>query len=199
MQASDVKFKKLKYVFRIIIIRLKQAGIGVSLGEHQDEFRFRGVAFFEMRRESRIVLCEQPVGEYLRLAAHLPHVNRRAENECVGMRNRVMNLLHVVVEKASPVSTFAAEATLAWFDVEIVEMPGLYFSSLFFRTFKYFVDGPGGVAFLARAGIESHHSHFISSMFHSFPRLIGRDVARKKNPNADTCTVAGARPGAGQA
>ena len=41
--------------------------------------------FFELRRESRMESCKQPVGEYLRLGTHLPHVNRRAENKGIGM------------------------------------------------------------------------------------------------------------------
>ena len=57
-----------------------------------------------MRRESRRDLRKQPVGEYLRLGTHLPHVNRRAENKGIGMLNRAIKFLHVVVDNTTPIA-----------------------------------------------------------------------------------------------
>jgi hypothetical protein len=118
-----------------------------------------------MRRESRSDLRKQPVGEYLRLATHLPHVNRRAENKGIGMLNCVIKFLHVVVDNTTMIAlAVAAQTTSAWFDIKIAAKPGLSFGALLFRTFEYFVYYPGRIAFFPWTCDKSDDFHIFCSL-----------------------------------
>ena len=78
-----------------------------------------------MRREARRDLCKQPIGEYLRLGTHLPHVNRRAENKDIGLLKRAIKFLHIVVDNTTPIliTLVATQTTPAGFDIKIAEIP----------------------------------------------------------------------------
>ena len=104
----NIKFQQLKHMFRIIKIYLEHAGIRITLSKHKNQLFLRGF-FLVMRRESRRDLRKQPVGEYLRLGTHLPHVNRRTENNGIGMLNRDIKFLHVVVDNTTPIALVAAK------------------------------------------------------------------------------------------
>jgi hypothetical protein len=104
------------------------------------------------RREERHNFMGVPMG--------VP-VNRRAENKGIGMLNRVIKYLHVVVYDTAtiPITPVAAQTTPARFDVKIAEIPGSSFGALFFRPFEYFVYNPGSITFFPRTCTKSNDFH----------------------------------------
>jgi len=103
-------------VFSVINILLEHAGIRITLIKGKNELSFR-CPFFEIWREPRRDYCKQPVGEYLSLGTHLSHVNWRAQNNGVGLLNRAIKFLHIVIDNTTPIAIVATPTTPARFDI----------------------------------------------------------------------------------
>jgi hypothetical protein len=61
-----------------------------------------------------------------------------------------------------------AKTTPARLNIQIAEIPGLGFRALFFRTFEYFVYGPGSIAFFVRTCDNPDDFHL--SSWHVWPK-----------------------------
>jgi hypothetical protein len=122
---------------------------------------FPGVFFLKFWREPWRNLCKQPISEYFCLSAHLPHVNRRAEDEGISLFQCVIKLLHVIADY-TPIALDAAQTTLAWLDLKIAKRPDLSFGPLIFCAFEYFVDHPRCVTFFPRTSDKSDDFHLFS-------------------------------------
>jgi hypothetical protein len=105
----------------------------------------------------------EPVDKDLSLSTHLAHEDWHAQNDCLGLQNRVVDARHVVLDYAAAVLGLARKTGVARLKVKSGRVPGPHLCTQITGTFEDGAYHPSRAALRTGTGGKSNDVHVVLS------------------------------------